>query len=167
MCFLMVPQLAAQGTIFRSFFKLLTHHSPLILYTFMVLKTPDAQLEIVQDFLIKLGIKPLMRLVEMSILSPNFVIFGLIKIMNYKHWVQFQKIKYSKNQNFQKKVLINIGLLHKNLISERFNQFLTHKNDFENTNFEMFQDVVHNFGKFDLVKKCFFSTRCIHGFMPT
>ena len=31
--------------------------------------------------------------------------------------------------------------------SERFNQFLTQKNDFESTNFEMFEEVVHNFGK--------------------
>ena len=33
--------------------------------------------------------------------------------------------------------------------SERFNQFLTQKNDFECTNFEMFEEVVHNFGKSD------------------
>ena len=33
--------------------------------------------------------------------------------------------------------------------SERFDQFLTQKNDFESTNFEMFEEVVHNFGKSD------------------
>ena len=33
--------------------------------------------------------------------------------------------------------------------SERFDQFLTQKNDFESTNFEMFKEFVHNFGKSD------------------
>ena len=32
---------------------------------------------------------------------------------------------------------------------ERFNQFLTLNNDFENQNFEMFEEVVHSFGKSD------------------
>ena len=32
---------------------------------------------------------------------------------------------------------------------ERFKQFSTLKNDFENQNFEMFKEVVHNFGKSD------------------
>ena len=32
---------------------------------------------------------------------------------------------------------------------ERFNQFFTQKNDFSCTNFEMFEEVVHNFGKSD------------------
>ena len=31
----------------------------------------------------------------------------------------------------------------------RLDQFLTQKNDFESTNFEMFEEVVHNFGKSD------------------
>ena len=33
--------------------------------------------------------------------------------------------------------------------SDRFDQFLTQKNDFESTNFEMSEEVVHNFGRFD------------------
>ena len=33
--------------------------------------------------------------------------------------------------------------------SEIFDQFLTQKNDFESTNFEMFKEDVHNFGKPD------------------
>ena len=33
--------------------------------------------------------------------------------------------------------------------SERFNQFLTQKKDFESTNFEMLEEVVHNFGESD------------------
>ena len=32
---------------------------------------------------------------------------------------------------------------------ERFDQFLTQKNDFKSRNFEMFKEVVHNFGKSD------------------
>ena len=32
---------------------------------------------------------------------------------------------------------------------ERFYQFLMQKNDFESTNFDMFEEVVHNFGKSD------------------
>ena len=31
----------------------------------------------------------------------------------------------------------------------RFNQFSTLKNDFESQDIEMFEEVVHNFGKFD------------------
>ena len=36
-----------------------------------------------------------------------------------------------------------------NYFSERCDQFLAQKNDFESTNFEMFKEVVHNFGKSD------------------
>ena len=32
-------------------------------------------------------------------------------------------------------------------ILEIFDQFLKQKNDFESTNFELFEEVVHNFGK--------------------
>ena len=39
-------------------------------------------IESVQDFLIKLGIKPLMRLLKISIFSPSNVILRLTKIMN-------------------------------------------------------------------------------------
>ena len=48
----------------------------------MVLKTPDARLETVQDFLIKLGIKPLMHLLEISIFSLNDDLVRLTKITN-------------------------------------------------------------------------------------
>ena len=42
----------------------------------------------------------------------------------------------------------NVGLLvFKQFFLERFNQISTLKNDFENQNFEMFGEVVHNFGK--------------------
>ena len=33
--------------------------------------------------------------------------------------------------------------------SERFDQFLTQKNDFESKKFEMLEEVVHDFGKSD------------------
>ena len=37
----------------------------------------------------------------------------------------------------------------KYFIFKRFNQFSTLKNDFENQNFGMLEEVVHNFGKSD------------------
>ena len=48
-------------------------------------------IETVQDFLIKLGIKPLMYLLEISAFSLNNVIFRLTKIMNRadKNWAHF------------------------------------------------------------------------------
>ena len=42
-----------------------------------------------------------------------------------------------------------MNVLHREIFWERFDQFLTQKNDFKSTNFEMFQEVVHNFGKSD------------------
>ena len=47
-------------------------------------------LEFVQDFLIKLDMKPCMHLVEISIFSLNLVIARLTKIMNRadKNWAQ-------------------------------------------------------------------------------
>ena len=44
------------------------------------------------------------------------------------------------------KVGLQVQYSSKKKILERFNQFLTLKNDFENQNFEMFEAVVHNFG---------------------
>jgi hypothetical protein len=48
-------------------------------------------LETVQYFLIKLGIKPLMYLLKISIFSLNNVILRLTKIMNRadKNWAHF------------------------------------------------------------------------------
>ena len=50
-----------------------------------------SEIETVQDFLIKLGIKPLMYLLEISIFSLNNVILRLTKIMNRadKNWAHF------------------------------------------------------------------------------
>ena len=48
-----------------------------------------------------------------------------------------------RGQNFFCLFLVKQSLL------ERFDQFSTLKNDFENQNFEMFEEVVHNFGKSD------------------
>ena len=50
-----------------------------------------AALDTVQDFLIKLGIKPRMHIWEISILSLNNVIIRPTKIMNRadKNWVHF------------------------------------------------------------------------------
>ena len=49
------------------------------------------ELESVQDFLIKLDIKPLMHLLEISTFSLNNVIVRLTKIMNRadKNWAHF------------------------------------------------------------------------------
>ena len=51
----------------------------------------SVQVESVQDFLIKLDMKPCMNLVEISIFSLNLVIVRLTKIMNRadKNWAQF------------------------------------------------------------------------------
>ena len=50
-------------------------------------------------------------------------------------------------------LLIKVDLLKSNILKiiffERFSQFLELKNDFENQNFEIFEEVVHNFGKSD------------------
>ena len=72
-------------------------------------------LETIQDFLIRLDIKPLMLLLKISIFSLNNVILRLTKIRNSaeKNWANFQEIKYFKNQSFQKISLIKVGLLIK------------------------------------------------------
>ena len=60
--------------------------------------------------------------------------------------------KVPKNSKIHNIFLIKVGLLvkysSKNFFLEIFDHFLTLKNDFENQNFEMFEEVVHNFGKF-------------------
>ena len=90
-----------------------------------------------------------------SYFSLNNVTVRPIKIMNRadKNWAHFQKVKYFKNPNFQKHSLIKVGLLvqyfSKKFSFERFDQFATLKTDFENQNFEMHEEVVHNFGKSD------------------
>ena len=67
-------------------------------HLFIFIKVPakypekrDVRLESVQDFFIKLDMKPCMHLVEMSIFSLNRVIVRLTKIMNRadKNWAQF------------------------------------------------------------------------------
>ena len=62
----------------------------------MHLYIPTWSLETVQDFLIKLDIKPPMYLMEISTFSINNVIVRLTKIMNKadKNCAQFLKIKY-------------------------------------------------------------------------
>ena len=47
------------------------------------------------------------------------------------------------------KVVLLVQYSSKKFFLERFNQFSTMKNDFENQNFEMFEEAVHNFGKSD------------------
>ena len=70
-------------------------------------------LETVLEFLIQLGIKPSMHLLEISIFSLNYTIVRPTKIMNRadKNWAHFQKIKYFKNQSFQKISFVKVVLL--------------------------------------------------------
>ena len=77
-------------------------------------KLPQWVIETVQDFLIKLGIKPLMHLLEISIFSLNNDILRLTKIMNnlvkdikiLSFKVIFQCLKLV--ESFQKKILRRI-----------------------------------------------------------
>ena len=59
----------------------------------------------------------------------------------------FEKSKLSKTFFSENWSPIPIFFKEKKL--ERLNQFSTLNNDFENQNFEMFEEVVHNFGKSD------------------
>ena len=61
---------------------------------------------------------------------------------------------YLKNQGFQKISLIQFGLLIKyssQLFLGKIRPILNTKNYFETQNFEIFDKVVHNFGKSDKV----------------
>ena len=57
----------------------------------------------------------------------------------------FAEIRYFKNQNFQKHVLLKVGHLvqysSKNFFKERLDKFSTLKNYFESQNFELFEEV--------------------------
>ena len=74
------------------------------------------KLDTVQYFLIKLGIKALMHLWEISIFSLNHVIVRPTKIKNSadKNWAHFQKIKYPKNKSFHKSSVVKVGVTEKN-----------------------------------------------------
>ena len=55
--------------------------------------------------------------------------------------------KNSMKYIWQGDQLLLKNVFYKSFFSERFDQFSTLKNDFENPNFEMFEEFVHNFGK--------------------
>ena len=74
----------------------------------------------------------------------------------------FKKSKFSDNFNNK----VGIVILHRKCFLERFDQFSMLKNDFENQNFAILKEVVHKFGKSDIIKKMLNSTRCVCGFMP-
>ena len=116
--------------------KLPTRFQYLLRIIVRVITQPSHSPWYVQDFLIRLDMKPCMHLVEISIFSLNLVIVRLTKNMNRanKNWAQFQKIKYLKNQNFQKLCPFFVGS-------------------------------AHNFGLTRFCEKMLISTRCIHGFM--
>ena len=56
------------------------------------------------------------------------------------------KIKMFKKFHY-KKLASKSSILHRKINSERFHLFLMLKNDFESTNFVIFEEVVHNFGR--------------------
>ena len=108
-------------------------------------------LESVQDFLIKLDMKTRMHLVEISIFAKSC------------HGQTYQNYEQSRQKLDS---ILGNKVLWKSKFSETFlntswspsqiffneNFFwkdLTQKNGFESTNFEMFKEVVHNFGKSD------------------
>ena len=84
-------------------------------YVVLTKKYIKVHLDPGQDFLIKLDMKPCIHPVKISIFSLNLVIVRLTKTMNRanKNWTQFKKIKYLRNQTFQKHFLIKVGLLVK------------------------------------------------------
>ena len=71
--------------------KYMEHIGFLYTESFRCITTLKSALESVQDFLIKLDIKPCMHLVETSIFSIHPVIVRPTKIMNRaeKNWAQF------------------------------------------------------------------------------
>ena len=71
------------------------------------------RLDNVQDFLIKLGIKPRMHLWKISIFSLYNVMVRPTKIMNRadKNGAHFWRTKYFKNQSFQKISFLKVDLL--------------------------------------------------------
>ena len=103
-------------------------------------------LESAQDFLIELGIKPLMHLLEISTFSLNNGIIRLTKIINRadKNWAHFKKIKYLKNQNIQKIFLIKVGLLvqysSQNFSFGKIQPIFKTEKLVESQNFEMFKE---------------------------
>ena len=78
-------------------------------------RVASASLESVEDFLIKLDMKPCMHVVEISIFSLNLVIVRVTKIMNRadKKLGTILGNKVSYKSEFTKKVLIKVGLLVK------------------------------------------------------
>ena len=67
--------------------------------------------------------------------------------MNLLNCKVLSKSKFSK-EIINKSYLVS-NILHNRKNLERLDQFSTLKNDFESQNFEMFEEVDHNFGKFD------------------
>ena len=94
--------------------------------------------------------KPRLHPVEISVtVTSTKIIKSRQKLGTFLENKVFHKLKISKM------CLIKIGLLaqysSKNFFWERFKQFSTLKNDFENQNFPMFVEVVHNFGMSDII----------------
>ena len=65
--------------------------SNLVIISMLAREGDQSELESATDFLIKLGMKPLMHLVEIRLFSLNNAIVRLTKIMNRadKNWAHF------------------------------------------------------------------------------
>ena len=128
------------------------------------------QVETVQDFLLKLDMKPCLHLVEISIFSLNLVIVRPTKYMNRadKKQAQFQEIKYLKNPIFQKYFII-VGLLVKYSFFEKDSSNFEHRKmilKVQNLKCSRRLFII----LVSLTMTCFsekmlVSTICIHGFM--
>ena len=79
----------------------------------------------------------------------NHAIVRPTKIMNKadKNWAHFLKNIIFKN--IFNKSWSPRPIFFKDIFLESFQQILTLKNDLENQNFEMFEEIVHNFDKSD------------------
>ena len=103
-----------------------------------IIDGPDCTIDTIQDFLCKLGMKPHMHLLEISILSLKKCHHQTHQ--NYEQsrqklgtFLENKVLKKSKFSFIKVDVLVKYSLQKKN--SERFGWFLMPKNDFESTNF--------------------------------
>ena len=125
-----------------------------------------SRLESVQDFLIKLDMKPCMHLVEISIFSLNHVIMvRLTKLCTFK--VIFSVLK--SDQIFLKKKFYEEYLTRRpTFIKKCFLKFLIFKILYFLKLCPIFVGTIHDLVSLMMKRfseKMLISTRCIHGFM--
>ena len=131
--------------------------NPFILYgmSFNVLHRNSLWLDTVYDFLIKLGIKPRLHILKISIVSLNHVIVRPTK----KLWTEPTKIGHIFKKQSTLKIKVFNNSIYKRwsssqiFFTEKKNQkylvdFLCQKMT-KSTNFANFEEVFHNFGRCD------------------